>query len=468
MKLDSAQNIYMIGIKGQGMTGLALILKSRGKNVSGSDTEEKFNTDQVLRQANISFTENFKAANLPKHCDVVIYSSAYTDANPEMPAAEQAGLPMLSYAEALGELTKIQKSIAVAGTHGKTTITAMLAYVLEQAGLAPLALIGSPVKQFASNALTGSGELFVFEADEYQNKFNFFTPWAVVLTSIDWDHTDWFKTPDDYRGAFTEFLKKVPPDGVVVANYDSAEVKTAMAEAGLKDNQVISYGLFSGDWQMLRMWLDQGRWYFSVLKNNEHMGDFELQLVGSHNVANAIAVIALASYLGIDLDVVRRALADFEGTTRRFEFKGRLNNSAIVIDDYAHHPREIMATLKAARNFYPYKNIRVVFHPHTYSRTAALLKDFAKSFSDADEVVVLDIYASARETKGDITSQHLVDAIKKHHPKVVLQPTIADAAGYLSNSLTRSDLVITMGAGDVWRVGDELIKKFGLMTGPEF
>ena len=450
------------------MTALAQLLKSRGAEVWGSDTAERFFTDEVLAKSGMECLVGFNAKHLERTIDLVVRSSAYGEDQVEVKAALAKGIPLMTYAEVLGELTLDYKGIAVCGSHGKTTTAAMLAHVLKSANLSPSAIIGSSVPQFGGNALVGNGELLVFEADEYQNKFNFFTPWAVVLTSIDWDHTDWFKTPDDYRGAFTEFLKKVPPDGVVVANYDSAEVKTAMAEAGLKDNQVISYGLFSGDWQMLRMWLDQGRWYFSVLKNNEHMGDFELQLVGSHNVANAIAVIALASYLGIDLDVVRRALADFEGTTRRFEFKGRLNNSAIVIDDYAHHPREIMATLKAARNFYPYKNIRVVFHPHTYSRTAALLKDFAKSFSDADEVVVLDIYASARETKGDITSQHLVDAIKKHHPKVVLQPTIADAAGYLSNSLTRSDLVITMGAGDVWRVGDELIKKFGLMTGPEF
>lgn len=468
MTLDSANKIYMIGIKGQGMTGLALILKSQGKTISGSDTEEKFNTDDVLRRASISFSEGFKASNVPNKCDLIIYSSAYSETNEEYKVAQKNNIPLMAYAQALGELTQNKKSIAIAGSHGKTTITAMLAYVLEQAERSPLALIGSQVKQLNSNALTGSGELFVFEADEYQNKFKFFNPWAVVLTSIDWDHTDFYKTPDDYQAAFVEFLKKIPADGLVIANFDSPQVKKVVVEAALKVEQIISYGLTNGRWQMLRMWLDQGRWFFSVLKGEEYLGDFELQLIGSHNVSNALACLALASHLGIDLDVIRRALASFEGTSRRFELKGRLTNSAIVIDDYAHHPKEIVATLKAARDFYPYKNIRVVFHPHTYTRTAALLEDFARSFAGADEVIVLDIYASAREVKGAITSQNLVEAIKKHHPKVVYQPTIADAVKYVSADLTRSDAVITMGAGDVWRVGDELIKKFGLMTGPEF
>ncbi|MFH1112129.1 MAG: UDP-N-acetylmuramate--L-alanine ligase [Patescibacteria group bacterium] len=468
MNLSQAQNIYMIGIKGVGMTALAQILKQQGKNVSGSDTDEKFFTDQVLQKAGIQVEETFKASNLPSGTDLVIFSSAYDDNNPEIKAAKEQKLPLLAYAEALGELTKINKSIAVAGSHGKTTISAMLAFVLKEAGLSPTAVVGSRVPQWQSNVVIGSGEWLVFEADEYQNKFNYFSPQAVVLTSIDWDHPDFFKTPESYFDAFVDFLKKIPSDGFVVVNYDSELVRQAVAEANLNSDQIVSYGLTSGYWRLMRMWLDQGHWHFSANGGEEFLGDFWLKLVGSHNVSNALAVLACASRLGVELEMIRQALAEFEGTSRRFEFKARLTNSTQIIDDYAHHPTEIQVTLKAARDFFPYKNIRVVFHPHTFSRTKALLSDFGTSFKSADEVIVLDIYASARESGGEVTSEQLVQEIKKHHPNVVYQPKISDAVDYLAGSLTRSDLVITMGAGDVWKVGEELMKKFGVMAGNEF
>ncbi|MFA4936719.1 MAG: UDP-N-acetylmuramate--L-alanine ligase [Patescibacteria group bacterium] len=462
MNITQAQRIYMIGIKGVGMTALAQILKQQGKIVSGSDTTEKFFTDKVLSKAGIDLKEDFKISNVPDQVDLVIYSSAYNEANPEVNAAKERNLPILTYAEALGELTKLNKSIAVAGSHGKTTVAAMLAFILKQAGLSPTAVVGSQVPQWQGNALIGFGELFVFEADEYQNKFNYFFPQAVVLTNIDWDHPDFFKTPESYFDAFVKFLQKIPLDGFVVANYDNDLVRQAVTEAGLKPEQISSYGLTAGFWQLERMWLDQGSWHFSANGGEEFLGDFWLKLVGSHNVSNALAALACARRLGVDIEVIRKSLAEFSGTSRRFEYKGKLTNQVIIIDDYAHHPREILASLKAARDYYPYKNIRVVFHPHTFSRTKALLTDFGISFKDADEVIVLDIYASARETTGDITSEQLVEEIIKHHPKVIYQPKISDVVEYLANSLSRSDLVITMGAGDVWKVGDELIKKLGL------
>ncbi len=463
MNLAQAQKIYLIGIKGVGMTALAQVLAQQGKNISGSDTEEKFFTDEVLKKAGISYHEGFKTENIPKSVDLVIYSSAYTDNNPEIKQAKEQKLPLLTYAEALGELTKTNKAIAVAGSHGKTTVAAMLAFVLKEARLSPTAVVGSRVPQWQGNALLGSGELLVFEADEYQNKFANFFPQAVVLTSIDWDHPDFFKTPADYFKAFVQFLKKIPAEGFVVANYDDDLVRQAVEQAGLRSEQVSSYGLTAGFWQLERMWLDQGSWYFSANSGGEFVGDFWLKLVGSHNVANALAVIACARRLGVDLEVIRKALAEFSGTSRRFEYKGRLTNQAIIIDDYAHHPKEVLTTLKAARDFFPYKNIRVVFHPHTFSRTKALLADFAQSFTNADEVIVLDIYASAREVKGEITSEQLVEEIQKYHPQVVYQPKISEATEYLAKSLARSDLIITMGAGNVWQVGEGLIKKLGLV-----
>ncbi len=466
--LDSAKRIYLIGLKGAGMTALAQILQARGQTIWGSDTPEKFFTDEVLKRSQIEVKEGFAAAHLDRAIDLVIRSTAYGDDNIEVKTAQEKKLPIITYPEALGEIARQYKSLAVAGSHGKTTTAALLAHVLQTAGLAPSALVGSEVTQFKGNALLGSGELFVFEADEYQNKFQYYSPQIIILTSLDWDHPDFYKTPAAYEAAFVEFLKKLPGDGFVVACYDDDKVKQAVAAANLKPEQVITYGLTTGYWQLGRMWLEEGRWHFSVNQGEDYAGAFYWRLIGGHNVANALAVMACAVRLGVDLEVIRQALMSFEGIKRRFEIKGKLNNQAILVDDYAHHPAEIVATLKAARAFYPYKNIRVVFHPHTFSRTEALLADFAASFAAADEVIVLDIYSSAREQSGGVSSVDLVAEIKKHHSKVEYKPTIAAAVDYLSETMGRSDLVITLGAGDVWKVGDELIKKFGLVTGSEF
>ncbi len=467
MGLLNAKKVYLVGIKGQGMTALAQILKQLGLQVVGSDTTEKFSTDAVLHQAGIEFHEGFRASHLGSTIDLVVYSSAYNETNPEIAEAKKRQLPLMSFAESLGELTKQFKSIAIAGSHGKTTIAAMLSFVLKEADFSPTSFIGSQVPQFGGNALLGTSEWFIFEADEYQNKFQYFFPQAIVLTSIDWDHPDFYPTPQEYYQAFVNFLRKIPPDGFVVVNYDSELVRRAVGETLLKPEQIVSYGLTRGYWQLLRTWLDQGHWHFSLTENGEFKGDFWLRLIGVHNVANALAVIACARRLGIDLEVIRKTLTEFEGIARRFAIKGKLSNQVLLVDDFAHHPQEITATLKGARDFYPYKNIRVVFHPHTFSRTKALLNDFAQCFIDADEVIVLDIYGSAREGKGDITSQDLVKEISRYHPAVAYKPTIDEATDYLLNSMTRSDLIITMGAGDVWQVGENLIVKLGLATDSE-
>ena len=467
-KFNQAKRIYFIGLKGVGMTALAQLLKSRGVQVWGSDTEEQFFTDKVLAAAGIECEIGFSAKHLDRPIDLVIRSSAYSDDQVEVKAAKEKKIPVLSYAEALGELTAEYKSVAVCGSHGKTTISAMLAHVLKQANLSPSAIVGSAVPQFGGNALVGSGELLVFEADEYQNKLQYFSPQSVILTSIDWDHPDFFPSADDYFATFVTFLKKIPTDGFVVACYDSDNVKEAVDKAGLSPEQILTYGLTDGRLQMVRMWLDEGRWHFSATDGEEYLGEFWLKLVGSHNVANALAVIACARRLGVDLEAIRTGLASFEGTARRFENKGKLTNGITVVDDYAHHPGEIKATLKAARAFYPYKNIRCVFQPHTFSRTQALLADFGKSFAETDEVIVLDTYTSAREKTGEVTSAQLVEEIKKNHTNVIYKPTISEAVNYLMETTNRNNLVLTMGAGDVWQVGDKLIEKFGLLSGSEF
>jgi len=466
--IDKANRIYCIGLKGVGMTGLAQLLKAQGKEVWGSDTTEKFFTDEVLHKAGLECWEGFTADHLNRPIDLVIHSSAYNEEQVEVRAALNKKIPVLTYAQALAELVNAKKGLAVIGSHGKTTTTALLAHILQTANLYPSALVGSMVRTWQGNALSGSGDWFVFEADEYQNKFQQYSPQGIILTSIDWDHPDFFPTPQDYQDAFVQFLKKLPAAGFIVACYDDPKVKQAIAQAGLKPEQLTTYGLTSGYWRMQRMWLEDGRWHFSVNEGQEYLGTFYFRLVGGHNVLNALAAMAAAKRLGVELETIRQALISFDGTVRRFEDKGKLTNGVSLVDDYAHHPGEIIATLKAARAFYPYKNIRVVFHPHTFSRTKALLSDFGRAFAGADEVIALDIYGSAREQTGGVSTADLVAELHKNNIKVTYQPTIEQAAEYLISTVKRNDLVITMGAGDVWRVGEELIKKFGLMNGSEF
>lgn len=464
-QVSRAQRIYCIGIKGVGMTGLAQILTAQGKEVWGSDTPEVFFTNEVLRHAGIRVLEGFSADHLDQPIDLVIRSTAYADDHVEVAAARERGLPVLAYAEALGEITQVKSSLAVAGSHGKTTTTALLAHVLKLANFSPTALVGSHVPQFGGNALVGSSELFVHEADEYQNKLQYFKPHGVILTSIQWDHPDFFPTPEEYLATFVQFIKSLPADGFVIACYDDPEVKRAISQADLRPEQIVAYGLQHGALRLVRMWLDEGRWHFSVKEGEEFLGDFWLRLIGAHNVANALAVIACAKRLGVSLDLIRQGLASFEGTARRFEFKGKLTNGLTLVDDYAHHPAEISATLKAARAFYPYKRIRCIFQPHTFSRTAALLKEFATCFGEADEVIVVDTYASAREQGGAVTSIQLADEIASQHSNVRYIPTLPEATRSVSETASRSDLVITMGAGDVWQIGEQLIKQFGTVTG---
>ncbi len=456
MDLASAKKIYFIGIKGVGMTAIAQVLKLRGKEVVGSDTHEKFFTDEVLAKSGIKFYEGFAAVNLEKEkADLVIYSTAYGDDNPELAAARNIGTAVLSYPEALGQLLKEGFGIAVCGTHGKTTTTAMLGFVLQEIGVDPTVIVGSAVPQLGGNARAGKGEHVVVEADEYQNKFLYYFPRGVVLTSAEYDHPDFFKTPEEYTDAFLKFVAKIPADGFLVACFEDKNVLEIAESASCK---IISYGLTSGDWQAKNIVQKNGGMEFEVFEKGELCGVFGIQLLGNHNVANALSVIATARQLGFDLEKIREALEKFSGTVRRFEIKGEIN-SVTIIDDYGHHPTEIKVTLKAARQRYPDKKIWCVFHPHTFTRTKALLGDFAKSFGAVDKTIVIDIYGSAREIVGGIHSRDIVEAIKKEGSDALYIPTITEVADYLVREIKSGDVVITMGAGDVWRVGELLLEK---------
>lgn len=473
VKSAKNRNIYLIGAKGVGMTMLAQFLAAQGNKIYGSDITDVFLTDKVLRDAKIKVFSPFAPENIPSPLDLIIYSSAYNEKNnPELAfiknnPARFKNVRLLPYAAALGEVFNQYYGIAVCGSHGKTTTSAWLGYVLWQSGKQPSVLVGSRVPQFKGSSLKGAGKYFVAETDEYQNKLQYFRPRGIVLNNIDYDHPDFFKTPASYTKAFADFLKKILVNGFLVINKrDDKSQKIKKYCAG----KIITYDLVTGaygagaDYLAYDLRLSNGRQIFKLSYQGRDLGEFKINLWGEHNVLNALAVIAAARQLGVkDVDL-KKHLLGFKGTERRAQVLGRYHG-ALIIDDYGHHPTEIQTTIKGLRAHYPEKKLITVFHPHTFTRTKALFKDFVRSFSLTDKLIILDIYGSAREKKGGTSSRKLRAAIIKFNQAnslkqpVLYIPTIKAVTDYLCSNLKSSDIVLLLGAGDVFRVADGLLKK---------
>ena len=457
----------MIGIKGAGMTALAELLSKRGTFITGSDTQEVFFTDRILKKLGIVYAEEFDAKNIPAKVNAIIYSTAYSkEKNVELAEAYTKNVPVLSYPEALGMLTREKLTLAVAGTHGKTTTSALLADTLKTTGADPSAIVGSRIMSWEGNALSGDGDFLVLEADEYQNKLAHYDPFAVILTSVDFDHPDFFLDRDQYEQAFRDFVKRIPKHGVLIYCNDQSSVVNIASEAVC---QKFSYGFLPGaDFQIsnytpVEMGFlsdkDAVKQSFEVIHKEVSLGTFHLKLAGAHNAENAVAVLALCTFLKQDLPHIKKAFEKFRGTERRFEYIGE-HYGALVYDDYAHHPEEIRATLLAFRELYPDRKLRVIFHPHTFTRTKALLTDFAQSFDTADEVYILDIYGSAREVQGGVSSSELVQPINRFVPgKAVYAPSEEELTEFFEKEMGRQDVIITLGAGDVWKISHALVKK---------
>ncbi|OGI31825.1 MAG: UDP-N-acetylmuramate--L-alanine ligase [Candidatus Moranbacteria bacterium RIFOXYB12_FULL_35_8] len=440
------------------MIAVVEILHSMGIEITGSDTNEKFFTDEILQKLSIQYFEKFSPENIPADTDLVIYSTAYNENNNiEFQEAKKRNLEMISYPEILAELFNEKYGIAVCGTHGKTTTSAMLAHTLKEIGVDPSAVIGSRVINWEGNALSGKGEFFVAETDEFQNKLKLYNPKAIVLTSLDFDHPDTFPNFADYKKAFKDFVARIPKTGFLVVWGDSVDTLEVSKEAKC---QVLTYGFNEeNNYKITNYKLQNLKQFFEVSYSDKSLGVFEIQLTGKHNVLNACAVIATCHKLNLDLEKIKEGLASFSGTKRRFEYIGE-RNGAILIDDYGHHPEEIKATLKGAREIYPQKNIWAVFHPHSYSRTEALLQEFSQSFSDANQVIILDIYGSARENFGKISSKDLVDLINKYdRDKAQYIKTIDEAVEFLRDKIGSEDVVIAIGAGNGWEVAEKLNEK---------
>ena len=467
--LDKYKKVYMVGIKGVGMTMLAQFLKEKGLMISGSDTSEIFLTDKVLKKEKIKIGKNFDIKNIPQNIDLVVYSSAYNPENNVELAylAKQKNIKVLNYASALGEIFNSYQGVSVCGSHGKTTTSAWLGYVLWKSDLQPNVLVGSSVPQFKGSSLVGTSKIFVAETDEYQNKLQYFLPHGVVLNNIDYDHPDFFKTKAAYFTVFKEFVKKIPTDGWLVANDSDKQIRSLYSNVKA---WILNYDLVLDEAEYLSKknkvrflaydyYIKDAYQYFKV--NN--FGEFKIKMLGRHNVYNALAVLAASFALGLETPEIKKHLATFSGTTRRAQRLGNFNGVPIF-DDYAHHPTEVKATLSAFKQAYPEKKLVAVFHPHTFTRTLALFDDFKKSFAMADKLIVLDIYGSAREKHGGTSSQKLIEAIKNWNKEqgikqvVVYQKDLISVEQYLKKSLKNNDLLLLMGAGDIFRVGERLIK----------
>lgn len=472
MDITKLQKVYMIGIKGVGMTMLAQFLSQRGVKIEGSDTEEVFMTDEILERNGITIKENFREENIPADADMIIYSTAYSpQTNPEVKKVMEEERRVLSFAEALSKIFNVSYGIAVCGTHGKTTTTAWLGYVLWRAEWEPNVMVGAKVDQFGGSGLSGESDYLVIEADEYQNKLQNFSPKAVILNNIEHDHHDFFPSSKDYIQVFRDFVQKIPSKGFLVANYDDPLVASLGKEC---PGRVISYGIENDKVEIEAYDIKQGnsqvanesgKQFFKVRWNNkegsEELGSFSIMLSGYHNIYNSLAVISALLEMGMGLKEIRTYLDEFSGTERRMQFLGHYGEVPII-DDYAHHPTEIRTTLAGVKKKYPDKRIVTVFHPHTYSRTSALLDDFAKSFEESDEVIVLDIYGSAREEQEGVHSRDLVERMKQNSgesapDKVSYIPTLQDCEQYLRENVSEGDLVLLMGAGDVFRIGKNMV-----------
>jgi len=469
MDFSRIKEVYFIGIKGTGMAAMAEILHDRGIKVFGSDTSEHFFTDEVLKRKGIPFFEGFSAEHVRQYVDFFVHSTAYNkDNNIEIAEVEKRGGALISYPELLGMLFREKMGIAVCGSHGKTTTTAMLGESLRSAGKDPNVLVGSQVIDWKSGVLSGKGEYFVAEADEYQNKLRFYDPWAVILTSIDWDHPDFFPDAASYREVFQKFVSRIPKSGFLSIWGDSADTITVSRSAVCSivkygfdednDYRIINYQPVVDNNEGKKEDSNKSAQSFEIYFKEKKLGKFSLKLLGKHNALNATAAISVCHRIGADLEKVSQALANFHGTSRRFEFMGTYKG-ATIIDDYGHHPDEIRCTLAGAREKYPNKNIWAVFHPHTYSRTKALLHEFSQSFEDADRVLILDIYASAREKEGGVSSAEMVKLVNRYIPgKAEHIPTIEDAVEFLKDKIGQPDVVILIGAGNVWEIGRKLLK----------
>ena len=461
IQFDKPVHVHFIGIGGISMSGLAEILLSRKFPVSGSDSHESALTDQLAAQGAVIHYPQ-RTENITDDIDVVVYTAAIHPDNPEFRAAQEKNLPMLTRAQLLGEIMRNYKeAINVSGTHGKTTTTSMITEILLEAHKDPTVSVGGMLKDIGGNIRVGGQDTFVVEACEYTNSFLSFFPTIEVILNVEADHLDFFKDIDDISHSFKLFAEKLPEDGLLVINKDIKHSEYFTKELKCR---VITFG-HEKDADYTANFISYDKFAhpsYTLFYKGEELAKVELGVTGEHNIYNSLAAIAVARSLDISMEVILRGLKRFTGTDRRFQKKGSVNGFTII-DDYAHHPQEIAATIEAAKK-YPHRKLWIVFQPHTYSRTAALLDDFAGALSQADEIVLADIYAAREKNTIGISSDDLRKHMLEQNTNVYYIPKFEDIEDFLLQHVEEGDVLITMGAGDIYKVGDDLLKQPGAIV----
>jgi len=446
--LGRIRQIHMVGIGGIGMSSIAEVLLNRGYDVTGSDLEASDVTARLEEHGATVYEGH--AAEQVGEADVVVYSSAIDpDENPETQEAERRRISLIPRAEMLGELIGMKYGVGVAGTHGKTTTTSMSGLVVAEGGFDPTVIVGGKVTAFGSNAVTGEGDVIVIEADEYDRTFLRLTPSVAVITSIEEDHLDIYEDLDDIKAAFTQYANSVPFFGAAILCLDDPNVQAIVGDV---ERRVITYGTTrQAEVRAEHIRRDGLRTRFDVMQRDERLGEVELQVPGLHNVRNALAAVAVGLELEVSFDKVRDGLQQFTGVRRRFEKVGAVDD-IVVIDDYAHHPTEIRATVDAASQGYPDRRIVAVFQPHLYSRTRDFLDEFARSFFNTDRLVLTDIYGAREEPLEGIDGQALADRAEQFgHRAVRYVPDKTELPERLREWTQPGDVVLMLGAGDIWR-----------------
>ena len=431
--------IHFIGIKGIGISALAGVLKTYGYRISGSDNE----------------TGGHNKRNITSDIDFVIYSLAIPKNNPELLEARRRKISTLSYPEAVGELTKYFFTVAVCGTHGKSTITSMIAKVLIENNFDPTVIVGTKLKELnGNNFRIGKSRILILEACEYKDAFLNYSPSSIILSTLDPDHLDYFKNFEDYKKSFRIFSEKLPKNGYFMGNLDDEDVHEIFKNLQMKAFPTYNMFTYSTKHNHSNFYLNGKQ----IMQHGEKVGELNLKIPGEHNRSNALAVFAICRILSnITPKNILRSLNNYKGSFRRFEIKGKIGKT-IIVDDYGHHPAEIEATLQAAREKFPNKKICVVFQPHQYSRTKKLFKEFGLCFSKADYVIIPNIYEARDKTvdKKSVSAEELVAEIKRHNTNVIFGDGLKNTIKYLKQNYKKFDVIITMGAGDVWKVAADI------------
>lgn len=456
MKLDKFTNVHCIGIGGIGVSALASILHFLNKRVTGSDLSTSVVTKDLEKVGiEVQIGKN-SSDNIPRDTDLVMYSNAIAKGNPELEEAKKRNIPCVSYPEMLGELLTMHTPLVVTGTHGKSTTTAMLATIFMHAGLDPWVVMGTRMsyREMSGNARVGLGRHFIVEGDEYRAAFLHYRPFGLIINNIEADHLDFYKDIRDIISTFKKLVKSMPDKGFIVANADDPNVKKVISSAACRR---MTFGLSGGDYQATHI-SQRGELTTFTVKGPERF-DLALRVPGFHNVKNALAAALMAMVFGVSIEHIQQGLLSFPGVWRRFEIKGE-KNGIVFIDDYAHHPTEIKATLSTARAVYPAKKVWCVFQPHSLDRTTYLLKEFSTAFADCDQLILTDIYhVAGRDDVKGVSIEQLAKAVRDTGHSVKVIKKYDDIIDYMRKNVSENDVILTVGAGSITALSDILVKK---------